>query len=245
VAAIAQIALRVVAPVLVGVVVGSMLAGVSTLAVLRFGVAPSAAAAGIGAVALIAGPLLPRAALRLSGLPRPLVPADAGDLVDADDGPDLLPPDELAERTDLARGHLAGLAGGCAVIAALAVVPATAAGGWAGPALAALTVAVLALRARSFADPGTARTVAASALAAGIGLAAVLVLQAGTVAGLVVAAGLLVAAAATEMTIGRPGRVIGSPVSRRAVDLVEGLLVAAVVPLALVVMDLYGLVRGL
>jgi hypothetical protein len=38
---------------------------------------------------------------------------------------------------------------------------------------------------------------------------------------------------------------MGSPVSRRAVDLFEGVLVAATVPLALAAMDLYRAVRGL
>jgi type VII secretion integral membrane protein EccD len=243
-AAVAQIALRVVAPVLVGIVVAAVPVGAATMVVLRFGVAPAAAAAGFGAVALVIGPFLPRAALRLAGLPRPVVPADGGELVDADTGPDLLPAAELAERADLARGYLAGLAGGCAVVAAGATLPVAGAGGWAGPALAAVTVVVLALRARSFADRLPARIMLASAITAAVALAGLVVVQAGAVVRPLVAGALLVAAAGGAVILGRT-RPMGSPVSRRAVDLLEGVLVAAAIPLALAAMDVFRLVRGL
>jgi type VII secretion integral membrane protein EccD len=243
-AAAAQIVLRVVAPALVGVVVAAVPVGLAAVAALRFGVTPPAAAAGLVALALAAVPLLPRAALRLAGLPRPLVPADGEELVDADTGPDLLPPDELAERADLARGYLAGLTGGCAALAAVAALPAATATGWTGPVLAGVTVAVLGLRARSYADPAPARITLVSAIAAGIGLAALFALQAGAGGRAAVAAGLLAAAAAGAVTITRTGP-IGSPVTRRAIDLLEGLLVAVAVPLALGAMNLFGLVRGL
>jgi type VII secretion integral membrane protein EccD len=243
-AAVAQIALRVVAPVLVGTVVAAMPVGAATMVVLRLGVDPAAVAAGFGAVALVIGPLLPRAALRLAGLPQPVVPADGGELVDADNGPDRLPPAELAERADLARGYLAGLAGGCAVVAAAATLPVAGAGGWAGPTLAAVTVAVLALRARSFADRLPARTLLVSAITAAVALAGLVVVQAGAAARPVAAGALLVAAAGGAVILGRT-RPMGSPVSRRAVDLLEGLLVAAAIPLALAAMDLFRLVRGL
>jgi len=242
-AAVAQVALRVVAPSLVGVVVAAGLVTAGALAV-RFGVAPTASAAAVGAVAVVAGPLLPRAALRLAGLPRPVVPADAGELVDADEGPDLLPPDELVERTDLARGYLAGLAGGCAGAAAAGAVIAAAGGGWAGPAFAGVTVVVLVLRARSFVDPDPARTLLGCAVAAGIGLATVVVTQAGQWGRLAAGAALLLAVAGGAVATGRT-RPVASPVSRRAVDLLEGALVAAALPLAFGAMDLYRLVRGL
>jgi type VII secretion integral membrane protein EccD len=243
-AAVAQIALRVVAPVLVGIVVAAVPVGAATMVVLRFGVAPPAVGAGFGAVALVIGPFLPRAALRLAGLPRPVVPADGGELVDADNGPDLLPAAELAERADLARGYLAGLAGGCAVVAAGATLPVAGAGGWAGPALAAVTVTVLALRARSFADRVPARTLLASAITAAVALAGLVVVQAGAAARPAVAGALLVAAAGGTVILSRT-RPMGSPVSRRAVDLLEVLLVAAAIPLALAAMDVFRLVRGL
>jgi type VII secretion integral membrane protein EccD len=174
-------------------------------------------------------------------LPRPVVPADGSELVDADSGPDLLPPDELAERADLARGFLAGLAAACAVTAAAGAVLAATAGGWAGPAFAAVTVVVLGLRARGYADAVPARVAMSAGIAGGVALAGLAADADGT-AGTVAAAGLLVAAAVGGLVLGR-ARPPGSPVSRRAVDLLEGILVAASVPLALAAMDLFRVAR--
>jgi len=240
VAAVAQLLLRVVTPALVGAVVTAVFGAVALLGV-RFGLTGTAAAAAVGAAAVVAGPLLPRVAIRLAGLPRPVVPADGDELADAD--PDGLSPGELAERADLARGHLAGLAGACAVTAAGGAVVATTAGGWAGPAFAAVTVVVLGLRARGYADAVPARTTLVAAIGAGVVLAASAAGY-GDAARLGAAGALLLAVGVGLAGLGRT-EPLGSPVSRRAVDLLEGLLVAATVPLALGAMDLYRLVRGL
>jgi type VII secretion integral membrane protein EccD len=241
-ATVGHAVVRVVSPVLVAVVVaGAVVAGAALLR-LRFEVPPGALAAGAGALALAVGPLLPSAALRLAGLPRPVVPADAQELVAADAAADLLPPDELAARSELARRYLAGLVGSTAVLAAGAVVPAAAAGGWSGPALAAVVLATLGLRSRGFADPAVARTLLGAAVAGGLGLAAVVALHSPTVIRLAAAAALALAAVAASAVRREP---IGSPVARRAVDVLEGLLVAGAIPLALGVMDAYALVRGL
>jgi type VII secretion integral membrane protein EccD len=239
VAAVAQLLLRVVAPVLVGSVVVAVLGAVAVLGV-RFGLTGPAAAAAVAAVAVVAGPLLPRVAIRLAGLPRPVIPEDGDELADA--GPEELPPEELAERADLARGYLAGLAGACAATAAVGAVTAATAGGWMGPAFAAVTVVVLALRARGYADAGPARAAQVAAIGAGLVLAG-LAAQHGDALRLVAAAGLLVTVGAGLAGLGRTGPP-GSPVSRRAVNILEGLLVAATVPLALGAMDLYAMVRG-
>lgn len=241
-AAVAQVLLRVVEPVLVAAVVVAGLAA-SALIGIRSGLPFTAAGAATAAAALVIAPMLPRIAIRLAGLPRPVVPADGSELVGADAGPDLLPPGELAERADLARGFLAGLAAACAVTAAGGAVLAAAQEGWAGPAFAIVTIAVLGLRARGYADVVPARVATAAAIGAGVALA-VLAARADAAAGTVAAAGLLAAAVAGALLPGRPGR-LGSPVSRRAVDLLESLLVAASVPLALAAMDLYTYVRGL
>jgi hypothetical protein len=242
-AALAQLAVRALVPALVGVIVTAVPVGAAAWIVLRLGVPPSTAAVAVGALALVVGPFLPRAALWLSGMPRPVVPADADELVDADEGPDLLPAAELLERAELARGYLAGLVGGAAVLAAAAALPAAALPGWAGPVFAAVTTALLGLRARSFVDPGPAGAAAAGALASGVGLAVVLAWSSGPWAGPVAAAALLlVAAAFLRAAFPRP---VGSPVRRRAVDLTEGALTAAVVPLALAALDLYRVLRGL
>jgi type VII secretion integral membrane protein EccD len=247
VAAAAQIALRVVAPVLVAVVVAAVPVGLGAVAVLRFESPPSSVAAALGALAVVVGPLLPRVALRLAGLPRPVVPADASELVDADSGPDVLPPDEFAERSDLARGYLAGLAGGCAAVAVAGALPAAGAGGWAGPALACVIVAVLALRARGFADPAPARTLLGCAVVGLAGLAILTAVRPEPLPGLIATGVVLVVAGIGLVAIGRSGRSGpgGSPVARRAIDLLDVVLVAAAVPLAFAAMDLFRLVRGL
>ena len=121
-----------------------------------------------------------------------------------------------------------------------------AAGGWAGPAFAGVTAAVLLLRARSYADAAPARTALAAGIATAVGLAAV-VAAPGAPPSLLAAAVLLLGAGAGVAALDatargtRPGL---SPVVRRTVDLVEGVLVAAAVPLGLAAMELFQLVRG-
>ncbi len=244
VAAAAQIALRVVAPTLVAVVVAAVPVGLGSLVVLRFESPPSSVAAAVAAFAVVVGPLLPRVALRMSGLPRPVVPADSSELVDADRGPDILPPDEFAERSALARGYLAGLAGGCAALAVAGALPAAAAGGWAGPALACVVIVVLGLRARGFADPAPSRTLLGCAVAGLAGLAALTVVRPEPLPQLIAAGVVLAVTGLGLVALGRSSPA-GSPVSRRAIDLIDVVLVAVAVPLALAAMDLFRFVRGL
>ncbi|MDT7581329.1 MAG: hypothetical protein QOK35_2593, partial [Pseudonocardiales bacterium] len=251
-AALGRLAVRAVAPALVAAVVVAVLAGAAAAVELRFGVGAPALSAAVAALALSAGPLVPRAVLRLAGLPRPVVPADAGDLVAADGGPDLLPPAELAARAHLAHAQLTGLASGLAVSAAVAAPPAAASGGWAGPALAAVVMVVLLLRARGFADAGAARVHLAAGLTTGVtlvGLAALVSGPAGRPTGALVLVGAAALGAAAigggpldARTTGPPAL---SPVARRALDLAEGLLTAAAVPLAVVASGAFALVRTL
>jgi type VII secretion integral membrane protein EccD len=244
-AALAQVAARAVVPTLVGAGVVAVLTAAAAVARLQFDVAVPVIAAVVAAAALCTGPVLPRVTLRLSGLPRPVVATDAAGLVAADTGPDVLPPTELAARARLAQAQLAGLSGGFAVVAATAA-PLAATGGWAGwtgPALAAAVAAVLLLRARGFADPTIARVHLSTGSAAGaalVGLGAVAAGPAGRLGGALIllgAAGITIATAGATAT--------GSPVARRAVELVEGVLAAAVVPLALAAAGVFALVRGL
>ena len=244
-AAAAQAALRLVHPVLVGVLVGAVPTGLAALAVTRLRShrrrrpwAP--ARSRWWPVRCYRGPRC-----GCPGCHGPLVPGDAGELVAADHGPDLLPPAELAARADLARSYLAGLVGGCAVVAGAAALPAATVPGWTGPALAAATVALLGLRARSFVDPGPARALAGSALLAGIGLAMVLAWSGAPWARPAAALGLLLTAAA----LGCAGfREPGPPAPRFAggrSTSAKALLTALVLPLAFGALDLYRLIRSL
>jgi len=241
-AAAAQLLLRVVAPALVAAGVIAIVGAAAVIGV-QFGATPVAAATGVAALAVVAAPLLPRAAIRLAGLPRPVVPADEAELT-GDDPP--LPPAELAERADLARGYLAGLVGAAALLSGAGAVVAAAAGGWAGPMFAGVTAAVLLLRARSYADAAPARTALTVGLATAVGLAAT-VAGPGAPLNLVACAVLLVGAGAAVAALDATARGMRpelSPVVRRTVDLVEGVLVAAAVPVALAAMGLFQLVRA-
>ena len=169
-AATAQLVLRVVAPTLVAAGVVAVATAAAVMAV-RLGAGSIAAATASAAVAIVGAPLLPRVALRLAGLPRPVVPADGSELTDDDAG---LPAAELAERGDLARGYLAGLTGGAAAIASVGALFAASGGGWFGPVFAAVTAVVLLLRARGYADAAPARTALGAAVATAVGLAVIL-----------------------------------------------------------------------
>jgi type VII secretion integral membrane protein EccD len=241
-AALGQVVVRAVAPVLVAATVVAVLTASAVATCLRSGVAVPAVAAVGAAVALAAGPLLPRVTLRLAGLPRPVVPADAAGLVAADAGPDLLPVAELTHRAWTARGLLAGLSGGCAVAAMIAVPPAAAPGSWAGIALGAVVAAVLLLRARGFADPAPARVHLCAGATAAVSLVALGAIASGTAGRLVGTLVLLGSAAATVLV---PTPVAASPVVRRAVDVAEGVLACATIPLALAAADVFSLVRSL
>ena len=242
-AATAQLVLRVVAPTLVAAGVVAVATAAAVMAV-RLGAGSIAAATASAAVAIVGAPLLPRVALRLAGLPRPVVPADGSELTDDDAG---LPAAELAERGDLARGYLAGLTGGAATIASVGALFAASGGGWFGPVFAAVTAVVLLLRARGYADAAPARTALGAAVATAVGLAVILSAPGFTAAPLACVVLLLGAAAGIAAldasTRGR--RFALSPVLRRSIDLAEALLVAACVPLALAAMDLFRVVRGL
>jgi type VII secretion integral membrane protein EccD len=170
------------------------------------------------------------------------VPADETELT-GDDPP--LPAAELAERADLARGYLAGLVGAAGVLSGAGALVAAAAGGCAGPAFAGVTAAVLLLRARSYADAAPARTALAVGSATAVGVAVSIdgpgsLLNLAACAVLLVGVGVGIAALAAAARGLRPEL---SPVLRRTVDWVEGVLVAAAVPLALAAMDLFQLVR--
>jgi len=243
-AAVGQVLVRVVAPVLLALaVVAATLVGLALLR-LWLDVPATALAAGAGALALAAGPLLPRVALGMAGLPRPSIPADADELVrvGAHDGLDRLSPAEFADRADLARGVLAGLVAGTAAVAATAAVPVAASGGWMGPALASVLVVLTGLRSRGFADRASTHATLLAALAGSLAVAGILAAQGGPTTRLAVAGAAGVWAVA--LAGWREGPVV-SPLSRWGVDLLEGVLLAAAIPLALGVMGAYALVRGM
>ena len=163
-AAAAQLLLRVVAPALVAAGVIAIVGAAAVIGV-QFGATPVAAATGVAALAVVAAPLLPRAAIRLAGLPRPVVPADEAELT-GDDAHRYRPPSSPSAPTSPAATS-PGWSGRQPCSPRAGAVVAAAAGGWAGPAFAGVTAAVLLLRARGYADAAPARTALTVGLADG------------------------------------------------------------------------------
>ncbi|MBP2365825.1 type VII secretion integral membrane protein EccD [Pseudonocardia parietis] len=237
-AAAGQAIARAVSPVLLAVAMACTGTALAALARLLLDAPVGAVAAGLAAPALAAGPLLPRLALRLAGIPAPDVPADAGGLPGAEQ---VLPGDVLAARARLARGLHSGTLAGTAVPAVGGAAVAAATGGWTGAVLLAVTATVLLLRARALVEPVPARVLAGTAVVAVVSVAVPVALTVEAPVRIGVAAGLLLAVAAGAAT----ARARPSPPTRRALDVLELVLTAAAIPAALAAMGLFGLVRGL
>jgi type VII secretion integral membrane protein EccD len=145
----------------------------------------------------------------------------------------------------LAHEYLTGMIIGSGAVAATSAVLAST-GGALGIVLGAVVAAVLLLRARSYANASQAIALLVSGMVAVAGLLAGLLAtasQAGSL--LAVFSGLLVLAMLALLAgVVLPRRRF-SPVLRRSVDVVEATLIAAVLPLALGVMDLYNIFRAL
>ncbi len=199
-------------------------------------------AAGAAAVALAGLSLLPRLAIRLARLPLPQVPGSAEELAEDDALPDY---SGIEHQTGTAHRYLTGLIVGCAAVAAVAAVVVAASGGAFSWALGVVVAVLLLLRARTYANGSQAVALLVCGIVAAGGVALDWVLAAAPLQRLVVAGALLLAAAlALALGVVFPGHRFSPPL-RRAVDVTEAVLIAAVVPLALAVMDLYHAIETL
>jgi type VII secretion integral membrane protein EccD len=197
-----------------------------------------AAGIGAGAAAVALGSIsaLPRLTIHLSRLPVPQVPSSAKDLQGDSGFPDYT---AIERRTGLAHEYLTGMIMGSGAVAAIGAVLA-AAGGASGIVLGAVVAAVLLLRARSYANRNQAIALLVSGMVAVAGLMAGLLVTADRPGLLLVGFGGLLVLATLALVAGvvLPRRRF-SPVLRRSVDVAEAVLIAAVLPLALGVLDLY------
>ncbi|MGQ0480163.1 MAG: type VII secretion integral membrane protein EccD [Pseudonocardia sp.] len=233
------------APPLVAVTLtATACAAAALLATLGVG-SVGALAAGAAAIALGALPVLPKISVRLAGLPPPVVPTTAEEMATADAQWQLDSADDIRHHARLAHAYLGGLVSGASAVAAAGAALAAATGGLAGAVFASVVVAVLLLRSRAYATalasgaPLVAGVAAGLALAAGLGALGPVALRLG--AGL----GLLVAGAVSLALVWDGATRAPSPVARRTVDILEAVLVVAAFPLALWVMDMFHVVRGL
>jgi type VII secretion integral membrane protein EccD len=198
-------------------------------------------AAAAAAVALALLSLLPRLTIQLAKLPLPNVPNSAEDVADEHDFPEFA---LIERRTGVAHEYMTGLIVGCGLVAAGAAIIAAGAGVF-GIVLAAVVAAVLLMRARSYANGTQALALLVTGMLAGVGLAGRLIARSGP-GGDFWMLGVLVVLGALALVIGVvfPRRRFSPPL-RRAVDIFEAVLIGAVLPLALAVMNLYGVVRHL
>ncbi len=145
----------------------------------------------------------------------------------------------------MAHEYLTGMIAGCGAVAAIgAVVAAT--GGAVGIVLGAVVAAVLLLRARSYTNGNQVIALVASGMGTVAGLTAGLLATARQPGVLLAGFAGLLALATLALFCGVvvPRRRF-SPVLRRSVDVVEAVLIASVLPLALGVLDLYRTVQAL
>ncbi|MFB9907091.1 type VII secretion integral membrane protein EccD [Allokutzneria oryzae] len=200
-------------------------------------------AAGASAVALAALSGLPRLTIQLAKLPLPQVPGSAAELKEDDEFPDYA---VIERRAGLAHEYMTGMIIACGLVAAAGAVIAAAGGSWFGPLFGGVVSAVLLLRARTYANGGQAIALLVTGLLSATGLMVGWLLRANPFHQLLWVFGSLVVLAGAAITLGVvfPKQRF-SPVLRRSVDVAEAVLIAAVLPLALAVMDLYSVVRHL
>lgn len=235
-----------------GIVTFIAAATVSVFAVAAFIVATlveGATAAGIGAGAAAVGlagiSLLPRFTIQLAKLPLPHVPGSAEDLKEDSDFPDYR---EIERQSGRAHQYMTGMIVGCGGTAALgAIIAATAPNIWGG-LMAVVVATVLLLRGRNYANGSQAVALLLNGLLTALGVTVGLLLPM-TTSSLdkltwVFPPLLALGAAAVVFGVVFPNRRF-SPVQRRSVDILEAVLIALVLPLALAVMDVYMTIRDL
>ncbi|MBW4716001.1 type VII secretion integral membrane protein EccD [Saccharothrix obliqua] len=200
-------------------------------------------AAATAAVSLAALSALPRLTIQLAKLPLPTVPGSAEDLKEDTGFPEYA---VIERRTANAHEYLTGMIIGCGGIAAVFSVIAAGDGTVFGPILAVVVALVLLLRGRAYANGAQAVALLASGMVAAAGVLVGWLVEATPDNRLLFVFGTLVLVGAAALVLGVifPGQKF-SPVLRRTVDVLEAILIAAVLPLALAVMDLYVAMRQL
>ncbi|GGR64978.1 type VII secretion integral membrane protein EccD [Micromonospora fulviviridis] len=230
-------------PLFLGAVGVGVAVGFGAALCLAFGIGAAAAAAVVATVAFGALPALPMISYRLARLPVPSIPTGPDDLksdTESVDGPQVLRNSERADAflTGLLWTVSVLVLGGELVLAGNGRLPAV---------LLCLVLALLALlRARPFLGRGQ-RTPVLLAGTVGLGLAAAATFGAGSLAvrlGLILGGLLVVTVISLIYGLTVAGKRI-SPVWGRTLDIVEILLIVALVPLAVWVCGLYGWIVNL
>ncbi|MFC5823952.1 type VII secretion integral membrane protein EccD [Nonomuraea insulae] len=230
-------------PAFLGVAAAALCGLLGSGVVMAFGLPAAGVAAVLAAIAVGLTTAIPSLSFRLAGMPLPALPTTAEELR-RESGD--LDGELVIDKTVVADRFCAGLLGAVALVVLGAQVLLVLDGTWAALAMSAALSLSLLMRARVFEGRGqrawlltttllgVAFPAGATALAAPGGTVLYLV-----VPGLVVLA-LAVAGTALWLASARP-----SPFWGRAGDIFDILLMIALVPLSLAVMDLYETIRGL
>ncbi|MEV5891808.1 type VII secretion integral membrane protein EccD [Nonomuraea fuscirosea] len=230
-------------PAFLGVAAAALCGLLGAGVVMAFDLPAAGVAAVLAALAVGLSTTIPSLSFRLAGMPLPTLPATAEELRrESGDLDGAL----VIDKTVLADRFCSGLLGAVALVVLGAQVLLVLEGTWASLAMSAALSLSLLLRARVFEGRGqrawlTAATLLGVLLPAGT---ATLAAADGTVLYVIVpglvALALAVAGTALWLTTGRP-----SPFWGRAGDIADILLMIALVPLSLAVMNLYETIRGL
>ncbi|ACZ90755.1 type VII secretion integral membrane protein EccD [Streptosporangium roseum] len=242
VATIAVIAIADGVPVFLGAAIASMTGAVSA-AVVMVSQAPAAGVAAV-TVAILLGftPLIPVLSFRLARVPTPTMPTTADELRNDNqqiDGP------LVEERTAHALSYATGMVAGVALVALVAQAYLVMHGGWVATANALTLSLTLIMRTRVFHGFGQRLWLMISGVSGLVMFAISQAAGGGGPTAIIVVMGLLGAAAICAglgmwLQVGKP-----SPFWGRAGDIVELLLIVALFPLALGVLEVYSWVRGL
>ncbi|GAA4940450.1 type VII secretion integral membrane protein EccD [Nonomuraea thailandensis] len=229
-------------PGFLGTAIASMVGAVCAAVVMVTGASPGGVAAVAAAVVMAFGPLVPVLSFRLARVPLPTMPTNAEELRGDNQNLDSA---SVLQRTGAAQRYATGLIVAICLVGLGAHALLLAEGTW----IAAIMSVVLALaqlmRARVFQGVGQRMWL----MLVGFGGLAAVGVEIGVVVGGLAAVGVLLGLLWTAMIVVGMGVWLPdgrlSPFWGRAADIVEWLLIVALVPLALGVLDVYAWVRGL
>ncbi len=200
------------------------------------------AAAVIVTVALAMSAVAPITAFRFAGMRMPALPTGADDL---DDDIDPLPGQRLLDTAAVANTCLTALYAAFGIVATGCLVLLETDSEWASITVAAMVVALLALRSRALVGAGQRAALLIPMMVGVVGLVVGTAFGTSpTVRAIVIPAGLVATAGLfTAAAVVLPGRRM-LPHWGRAADLVESLLAAGLIPVVLALLGVYGAMRG-
>ncbi|MEU0565505.1 type VII secretion integral membrane protein EccD [Nonomuraea sp. NPDC005983] len=218
-------------------------AGVAGAAVVMVFAVPAAGVAAVTATILLAlSPLIPTLSFRIARVPMPAMPTTAEELRGDNQ---LVDAPAIKERTLQARNYVTGMIAGVALAVAVTQVFLVLDGGWIARVMSVTLALTIIMRGRVFKGVGQRLWLILSGVAGLVMLAISLsdgrggVMAAVLVIGLLWA-GLIAMGLGVWLPSGKP-----SPFWGRAGDIVDLMLIAALFPLALGVLEVYTWVRGL